>query len=206
MRFKKYTFFYLQALSMSTTYKRCGIVLVHHHPVHGSQFLLVLGRKSDKWGFPKGHMEAGETEEETAIREVQEETGICIPRSRLSQTNKVRFKNNIYFIVLYDITEDGDFGQNIDFKEIASIRWFTTQELLELEMNKCNFGLSMFIKKFIMQTWDPSEDGRFTPVLPLTMKDSNQKGDRKFAADDLETVLKPVAVYQSQEFHEEKVV
>ncbi|WP_206426009.1 NUDIX hydrolase [Nakamurella antarctica] len=29
-----------------------------------------------RWSLPKGHLEAGETEEEAAIREVEEETGI----------------------------------------------------------------------------------------------------------------------------------
>lgn len=28
------------------------------------------------WGFPKGHLEAGESSQEAAIREVEEETGI----------------------------------------------------------------------------------------------------------------------------------
>ncbi|KKR61851.1 hypothetical protein A2643_00135 [Candidatus Nomurabacteria bacterium RIFCSPHIGHO2_01_FULL_39_220] len=28
------------------------------------------------WGFPKGHQDAGESEKETAIRELKEETGI----------------------------------------------------------------------------------------------------------------------------------
>ena len=34
-------------------------------------------RKRLIWSFPKGHIEAGETTEETALREVQEETGIA---------------------------------------------------------------------------------------------------------------------------------
>ena len=29
------------------------------------------------WSLPKGHLEAGETQEQTAVREVQEETGIA---------------------------------------------------------------------------------------------------------------------------------
>ncbi|MCH9816967.1 MAG: NUDIX hydrolase [Actinomycetia bacterium] len=33
-------------------------------------------RKRLIWSFPKGHIEAGETTQETALREVQEETGI----------------------------------------------------------------------------------------------------------------------------------
>ena len=42
------------------------------------RFLLIKNRRSTHWGFPKGHMEKGETKEETAIREVLEETGLHI--------------------------------------------------------------------------------------------------------------------------------
>ncbi len=42
------------------------------------RFLLIKNRRSNHWGFPKGHMEKGETKEETAKREVLEETGIHI--------------------------------------------------------------------------------------------------------------------------------
>ncbi|MFB9994856.1 NUDIX hydrolase [Deinococcus oregonensis] len=38
--------------------------------------LLVRYRGSGAWAFPKGHVEPGETLEQTAVREVQEETGI----------------------------------------------------------------------------------------------------------------------------------
>lgn len=42
--------------------------------------LLIRNYKPDKgvdyWGFPKGHLEQGETDEEAALREVEEETGI----------------------------------------------------------------------------------------------------------------------------------
>ena len=42
------------------------------------RFLLIKNRRSNHWGFPKGHMEKGETQEETATREVLEETGVHI--------------------------------------------------------------------------------------------------------------------------------
>ncbi len=38
--------------------------------------VLVLQRKNGNWVLPKGHIERGENIEETAIREVEEETGI----------------------------------------------------------------------------------------------------------------------------------
>ena len=41
----------------------------------GKQFLL-LHYKAGHWGFPKGHVEQGETEEQTLRREVREETAL----------------------------------------------------------------------------------------------------------------------------------
>lgn len=40
--------------------------------------LLICHVHGRHWSFPKGHVEEGETEEQTAIREVFEETGITI--------------------------------------------------------------------------------------------------------------------------------
>lgn len=37
---------------------------------------LVRNRKDTLWFFPKGHVEMGETLEETAVREIEEETGL----------------------------------------------------------------------------------------------------------------------------------
>lgn len=42
------------------------------------RLLLIKNSRSAHWGFPKGHMERGETPEQTARREVLEETGIHI--------------------------------------------------------------------------------------------------------------------------------
>ena len=39
----------------------------------------VIIRSTEGWyGFPKGHMEAGETERETALREIREEVGLNV--------------------------------------------------------------------------------------------------------------------------------
>ena len=39
-------------------------------------YYLLLHYQSGHWEFPKGHVERGETEEQTVVREVAEETGI----------------------------------------------------------------------------------------------------------------------------------
>jgi 8-oxo-dGTP pyrophosphatase MutT (NUDIX family) len=58
--------------------KSCGAV-VYREKEGVREYLLILNRKGGAkghWGFPKGHVEKGETEEQTARREIFEETGI----------------------------------------------------------------------------------------------------------------------------------
>ena len=46
--------------------------------VDNGRALFLLIRDSYKnWGFPKGHLEPGETPDAAALREVNEETGLC---------------------------------------------------------------------------------------------------------------------------------
>lgn len=52
--------------------------LVWRESARGPEVLLVHRPRYDDWSFPKGKMEAGETWAETALREVEEETGIQV--------------------------------------------------------------------------------------------------------------------------------
>ena len=49
----------------------CGIVLFH-----AKKSLLLKYKGGGHWDFPKGHIEKGESETETTLRELREETGI----------------------------------------------------------------------------------------------------------------------------------
>jgi 8-oxo-dGTP diphosphatase len=54
----------------------------------GLDVLLVHRPKYDDWTFPKGKLQAGETDEECAIREVEEETGLrCTLDRELASTS-----------------------------------------------------------------------------------------------------------------------
>ena len=58
------------------TEKSCGAVVYTED--HGNIQYVVIRSKNGIYGFPKGHMEGAESEEETALREILEETGLKV--------------------------------------------------------------------------------------------------------------------------------
>lgn len=66
---------YFRTRIVSCFEKSCGVL--PYRVVDGRrEFLLVYETFSKCWSLPKGHMEAGETEAQTALRELYEETGL----------------------------------------------------------------------------------------------------------------------------------
>ena len=78
--------------------KSCGVVVVKKGKV------LLIKHNKGHYGFPKGHMEENETEIETAIREVKEETNIDVKVDEDKRYEISYYKDNgnlktvIYFI------------------------------------------------------------------------------------------------------------
>ena len=54
--------------------------------------VLLVRYRSGTWAFPKGHVEPGETLEQTAVREVQEESGVSA--SVLAALPATRYRND----------------------------------------------------------------------------------------------------------------
>ena len=52
-----------------------GGIVFRHPPEQLARFLLIRD-SYDNWGFPKGHLEDGETPAVAALRETREETGL----------------------------------------------------------------------------------------------------------------------------------
>ncbi len=61
---------------------------------HGEILLQKRSKTKNRWGFPGGAMNIGESAEETAIREIQEETGYIVRVERLLGVYTKYFEKN----------------------------------------------------------------------------------------------------------------
>ena len=57
--------------------KSCGVVLFNSGKVLLLRHSSISSREGGHWDFPKGHIDGDETEIQTALRELEEETGIA---------------------------------------------------------------------------------------------------------------------------------
>ncbi len=64
--------------SISCLYeKSCGAI-IFYKTRQNTKILLVKNNNGRYWSFPKGHIEDGENERQTAVREIKEETGLDV--------------------------------------------------------------------------------------------------------------------------------
>lgn len=104
--------------------KSCGAIIFNEGKV------LVVKQTSGFYGFPKGHVEIGETEKETAIREVKEETGLdikIISDKRYTQSYIV--KENVHKDVVFFIAKLENNNEKRQVEEIEEILWIDINEV-----------------------------------------------------------------------------
>ena len=90
--------------------------------------LLVQHRYGKHWSFPKGHMQKGETERDTAVREVSEETGLAVEINTGFRYSQEYSYGNIYKIVKYFASKHKMENLTKQEEEIADIMWCDIRE------------------------------------------------------------------------------
>ena len=104
----------------------CRVLLVHQ--------ISYRGPNDRFWTFPKGHAEEGETLEQTALRELEEETGITSVSIVDGATFTIEYtfthndtKINKSVVYLLGVCTDTTTTLSLPH-EIAEINWFTFEE------------------------------------------------------------------------------
>ncbi|MFC6260847.1 bis(5'-nucleosyl)-tetraphosphatase [Levilactobacillus fujinensis] len=97
------------------------------------EYLLLKSATSNFWGFPKGHVEGNETDIETAVREIREET-------QLRATIDPEFHADLDYdmknghhkhVVLYTSQVPADVTITRQVEEISEYGWFAYQTARE---------------------------------------------------------------------------
>lgn len=130
--------------------KSCGAI-VYRKINNDIEFLAIRSNSPDRhWGFPKGHVEGKETEEETCMREVYEETGLIIkPHEGFREYDKYKIGENVYKEVIFFIAEATAQEVVIDQNEVEEYRWASFQEIYDLLTYDSGKGILIKAKNFI---------------------------------------------------------
>lgn len=107
--------------------KSCGCIVIDNGKV------LLIQHLKGHWDMPKGHMEAGEKEQETALREVKEETGVDVEIiSDKRYTLEYTVENGNLKEVIYFIAKKIGGEEKAQETEVSAIRWLAFDEAVEM--------------------------------------------------------------------------
>lgn len=108
-------------MSKEKNEKSCGAIIFDSKKQDAH--VLVICQNDGHWCFPKGHVKANETEEETALREIKEETGYDVQLDTKFRKLNVypvgkHEKENVYFIAYLSGGRE-----RIQKEELKEIHW-----------------------------------------------------------------------------------
>jgi 8-oxo-dGTP pyrophosphatase MutT (NUDIX family) len=126
---------------------RGGVII---HDLCTDNVLLVQGRMSKRWGFPKGHPEMGEELKDTAARELYEETGIQLDPDFLARCPIWRCGNQTYFVCHTKAADLPKF-QPDDTHEIVDIAWWSPMQLAYMARDGMNRAVYKFLISYIRE-------------------------------------------------------
>lgn len=156
-------------------YTAGGIVFRHVSetvatPTLDSIEILLIQDPLSRWSIPKGHVETGESLEETAIREVQEETGL-LNLTIIDKLNKIHFfyrmEGRLIFMTTYVFLMEAGAGndQIVPQKSegITGVEWFSVAEAMEkIEYKDTQELLKLGLQKLkVLGAPTPSRPGKF---------------------------------------------
>ena len=120
--------------------KSCGAVVFTR--INNKVNYLLIRNLAGIYGFPKGHVEQGETEEQTALREVFEEVGLAVrllPGFRCEDEYPIPQKENTIKQIVYFLGEYGNQSfayQKEELTDALLLDYETAITLFQFESSK----------------------------------------------------------------------
>ena len=107
--------------------KSCGCIVIDNNKV------LLVKHNAGHWDFPKGHMEQGETEQETAIRETKEETNIEVEIiTGHRYTTQYSPKENTWKEVVYFVAQKKQGILTPQVTEVEKVEWVELEKAKDI--------------------------------------------------------------------------
>ncbi len=130
--------------------------IIFRHDEKGDIEILLIQDTKDRWTIPKGHIEEGETAQQTAVREIGEEVGL-FDIDVLGWLGKIHFRyRRIDRLVLmttqiYLVRANGDPNSIKKEEWMNGIKWFKFNEALDAIEYEDIGTLMLLAKKRIRQ-------------------------------------------------------
>lgn len=110
--------------------KSCGAIV---YRLDGSTpyYLLIRHANGGHWSFPKGHVEVGESEAQTALREIQEETSLTVDLdTRYRFETQYSPRPGVLKDVVYFLAQTDQIQRTLQAEEVTDSLWLPYEEAL----------------------------------------------------------------------------
>lgn len=107
--------------------KSCGAV------IFDGDKILVIQQVKGHWGFPKGHVEEGETEVQTAVREIKEETNLDVEIDESKRfVERYSPEEGVEKDVVFFVAKKTGGDIKVQEEEVKDTKWLLPQDAMEI--------------------------------------------------------------------------
>ena len=107
--------------------KSCGAV------IFDGDKILVIQQVKGHWGFPKGHVEEGETEVQTAVREIKEETNLDVQIDESKRfVERYSPEEGVEKDVVFFVAKKTGGEIKVQEEEVKDTKWLFPQDAMKI--------------------------------------------------------------------------
>lgn len=128
--------------------KSCGAIILKGQDEELK--ILLLKHNKGHWAFAKGHVEGNETEEETALREIKEETSLDVKldtnfRTTVTYSPMEGVEKEVVYFLAYKLAGD----ETPQLEEISEIEWLNLDDAMNKVTYERDKDILKKVKKYL---------------------------------------------------------